>query len=97
MGCVYASAIGVSPDTSTCHALLVLRQVKFSTRQFHRKREVNERLCIEEVGVDPEPHVHPHGYDVELIMKTSCKNDYPLGINLSCVYDLPFYPRVLPL
>ena len=41
--------------------------------------------------------VHAHGYDVELIMKTSCKNDYPLGINLSYVYDLSFCLRVLPL
>src|ERR1041385_2453769 len=33
---------GVTPD-------------KFPTLQLHRKREVNERICIEEVGVDPEP------------------------------------------
>ena len=36
-------------------------------------REVNERLCIGEVGVDLELCVHAHGPDVELIMEASCK------------------------
>ena len=31
--------------------------------------------------------VHAHGYDVELIMKASCNNNYPLGVNSSCIYD----------
>src|SRR3954463_6290295 len=31
--------------------------------------------------------VHAHGYDVELIMKAPCNDNYPLGINLSCNYD----------
>src|SRR3954468_11509200 len=31
--------------------------------------------------------VHAHGYDVELIMKASCNDNYPLGINSSCTYD----------
>ena len=31
--------------------------------------------------------VHAHGYDVELIMKASYNDDYPLGINSFCVYD----------
>ena len=38
---------------------------KISTPQLHRKREVNERLCIEEVGVDLELCVHAHGIDVD--------------------------------
>ena len=42
-----------------------------STLQLHRKREVNGRLCIEEVGVDLELCVHAHGPDVELIMEAS--------------------------
>ena len=37
------------------------------------KQEVNERLCIKEVGVDLELCVHSHGPDVELIMEASCK------------------------
>ena len=36
-------------------------------------REVNERLCIGEVGVDLELCVHAHGHDVELIMKLLVK------------------------
>ena len=31
--------------------------------------------------------VHAHGYDVELIRKASYNDDYPLGINSSCIYD----------
>ena len=40
---------------------------------------MNERLCIEEVGVDLELCVHAHGPDVELIMEASCKIFNPLG------------------
>ena len=46
---------------------------KISTLQLHRTRDVNERLCIGEVGVDLELWVHAHGPDVELIMEASCK------------------------
>ena len=51
-----------------------------STLQLHRKREVNERLYIGEVGVDLELCVHAHGNDVELIMIASRNNNYSLGI-----------------
>ena len=30
--------------------------------------------------------VHAHGYDVELIMKASCNDNNPQGINSSCNY-----------
>ena len=43
------------------------------------KREVNERLCIKEVGVDLELCVHAHGNDVDRIIKAS------LQINISLV------------
>ena len=46
---------------------------KISTLQLHQTREVNERLCIEEVGVDLELCVHAHGNDVALIIKASLK------------------------
>ena len=49
---------------------------KISTLQLHRTREVNERLCIGEVGVDLELCVHAHGRDVYPIMETSCNNNY---------------------
>ena len=51
------------------HTLLVFCQIKKnSTLQLHQTREVNERLCIEEVGVDLELCVHAHGHDVDLII-----------------------------
>ena len=56
---------GISPD-------------KISTLQLHQTREVNERLCIEEVGVDLELCVHAHGHDVDRIIKDSLKLIIPL-------------------
>ena len=49
-----------------------------STLQLLRKRELNERLCIGEVGVDLELCVHAHGHDVDLIMEASLKLIIPL-------------------
>ena len=49
-----------------------------STLQLHRKRELNEMICIEEVGVDLELCVHAHGHDVDLIMEASLKSIIPL-------------------
>ena len=61
------------------HTYLVLHQVKLSTTNaIFKIREVNERLCIEEVGVDLELCVHAHGHDVDLIIKASLKLIIPL-------------------
>ena len=49
---------------------------------------MNERLCIEEVGVNLEPCVHAHGPDVELIMEAAHKNNYFLGTSSSCIHEL---------
>ena len=49
---------------------------KISTLQLIRKWEVNERLCIGELGVDLELCVHAHGHDVDPIMEASCNNNY---------------------
>ena len=49
---------------------------KISTLQLHQMWEVNERLCIGEVGVDLELCVHAHGHDVDPIMEASCNNNY---------------------
>ena len=49
---------------------------------------MNERLCVEEVGVDLGLCVHAHGNDVELIVEASHKNNYPLGINSPCIRAL---------
>ena len=51
---------------------------KISTLQLHQTREVNARLCIEEVGVDLELCVHAHGHDVDLIIKPFLKLIIPL-------------------
>ena len=61
---------------------------KISTLQLHRTREVNERLCIGEVGVDLELCVHAHGHDVDPIMEASCNNNYFLDIISSGICEL---------
>ena len=64
----------VNPKVFTSHTYLVLHQAKLSTTNvIFEIREVNGRLCIEEVGVDLELCVHAHGHDVYLIIKASLK------------------------
>ena len=71
----------VNPKDFTGHTYLVLHQVKLSTTNvIFEIREVNGRLCIEEVGVDLELCVHAHGRDVYPIMEASCNNNYFLDI-----------------
>ena len=72
-----------------------------STLQLHWTREVNERICIEEVGVDLELCVHAHGPDVELIMEASCDNNNPLVISSSgncvCSFAIMVLTMIVPL
>ena len=82
------SLICVNPEISMGHTLLVLRRIKISTLQLCQKREVNERLCIEEVGVDLELCVHAHRHDVDLIMEASLIIKCSLGISSSCICKL---------
>ena len=70
------SLIGVNSEDFTSHTHLVVHQEKLSTLMPLSKREVNGRLCIEEVGVDLELCVHAHGRDVYPIMEASCNNNY---------------------
>ena len=49
---------------------------------------MNERLCIEEVGVDLELCVHAHRHDVDLIMEASLIIKWSLGISSSCIFKL---------
>ena len=59
----------MNPKVFTSHTLLVFYQIIF----YHTTSsngEVNERLCIGEVGVDLEICVHAHGHDVDLIIKS---------------------------
>ena len=51
---------------------------KISTLQLRRRREVNGRLCIIEVGVDLEFCGHAHRHDVDLIIRASIKLIIPL-------------------
>ena len=63
------SLLCVNSEVFTGQTYLVLHQVKLSTTNvIFEIREVNERLCIEEVGVDLEPCVHARGHDVEPII-----------------------------
>ena len=64
------SVIRVNPRVLTSLTLLVLRQINPLHYIFFEKRGVNERLCIEEVGVDLELCVHAHRHDVDLIIKS---------------------------
>ena len=74
------SLICVNSQDFTSHTHLVFHQVKLSTTNvIFEIREVNERLCVEQVGVDLEPCVHAHGNDVDRIIKAS------LQINISLV------------
>ena len=71
------SLLCVNLKDFTGHTYLVLHQVKLSTTNvIFEIREVNGRLCIEEVGVDLELCVHTHGRDVYPIMEASCNNNY---------------------
>ena len=75
------SLICVNSEVFTSHTHLVLHQVKKTlsiTNVIFEIREVNERLCIEEVGVDLELCVHAHGHDVDHIIKASLKLIIPL-------------------
>ena len=54
---------------------------------------MNERLCVEQVGVDLEPCVHAHGRDVYPIIEASRKNSYPLAISSSCIRGSIIYDR----
>ena len=72
------SIIRVNPRVLMSLTLLVLRQINPLHYIFFEKRGVNERLCIEEVGVDIEPLCSCPWTDVELIVEAARKNDYPL-------------------
>ena len=88
MGCIYALTIWVNPETSTRQTLLVLHQIKIPTRQLHRKaRSEMKGIALKKWESTLNLCVHAHGYDVELIMKAPCNDNYPLGINPSCTYD----------
>ena len=75
------------------HTLLVFLPDKISTLQLHQTREVNERLCSGEVGVDLELCVHTHGHDVNLLIEASFKINYSFGISSPYIWDLALCNR----
>ena len=80
------SLICVNSKVFTSRTLLVFCQIKLSTTNvIFEAREVNERLCIVEVGVDLELCVHAHGHDVHLLIEASFKINYSLGISSSYI------------
>src|SRR3954464_1841737 len=88
MGCIYGLTIWASPETSTGCALLVLRQVKISNKTTSSKpRSKLKGDTLKKWESTLNLRVRAHGYDVELIMKASCNDSYPFGINSSCIYD----------
>ena len=83
------SLICANPKDFTTHTYLVLHQVKLSTTDVIFKiREVNVRLCIEEVGVDLEPLCSCPWTRCRSHHKASLKLNYSLGISSSYIRDL---------
>jgi len=67
-------SIGVTPDKIPHDNLI--ESEKWMKSYALKKWESTLNLCV-----------HAHGYDLELIMVASCKDNYPLGVNSSCIYD----------
>jgi hypothetical protein len=88
------SLICLNPKDFTDHTHLVFHQVKLTTLMPFSKQEVNIRLCFGEVGVNLELCVHAHGDGVDLNMKASRNNNYPLVINSSCILIWSFATMV---
>ena len=76
MGCIYALCNPCEPESFTGHTLLVFHQVNFQTQNVF-KREVNEKLCIGEIGVDLEPLCSCPWEQCNLIMEASHNNNCP--------------------
>ena len=69
------------------HTLLALRQIKFQHKNFIEIEKWMKGNALKKWESTLNLCVHAHGYDVELIMKASCNDNYLLGINSSCIYD----------
>src|SRR4051812_865509 len=87
MGGIYTSIIGVNPETSTGHTLLVLRQIKFQHDNFFEIEKWIERCYIEEVRVDPEPLCSCPWIRCRTHHEAPCNDNYSLDVNSPCTYD----------
>ena len=71
----------VNPEISMSHTLLALRQIKFHHDNFIESEKWMKGYALKKWESTLNLCVHAHGYDVELIMKPSCRDKYSLGIN----------------
>ena len=76
MGWTYAFTNSCEPESfHESYSSAVLPDI-FTTLQPYQKQEMNEMLCIEEVGVDLELCVHAHGNDVDRL-RSFLQSDFP--------------------
>ena len=73
MGGIYTSIICMNPETSTGHILLVLRQIKLQHDNSIEIEKWMKYYALKKWESTLNLCVHAHGYDVELIMKSSHK------------------------
>ena len=76
------------PRNSTGHALLVLRLIMIQHNIFIEIEKWMKGNALKRWESTLNLCVHAHGYDVELIMKAPCNDNYPPDIHSSCIYDL---------
>src|SRR3954470_10050275 len=81
IGGTYTSIIRVNPETSTGHTLLVLRQIMIQHNNFIEIEKWMKGNALKKWESTLDLCVHAHGYDVELIIKASCNENYLLGIS----------------
>ena len=72
------------------HTQLVLRQIKFQHDKFIETEKWMKDYALEKWESTLNLCVHSHGYDVELIMKASRNDNYPLRISSSAPMILQF-------
>src|SRR4051812_17614078 len=88
MGCIYALTIWVNPrNFYGSYSTGVTPDKNTNKTTSLKPRSGLKGDILEKWGSTLNLRVHAHGYDVELIMKAPCNNNYPLDINSSCTYD----------
>src|SRR3954468_3103122 len=97
MGGTYTSIICMNPKTSTGHTLRVLRQIIIQHNNFTEIEKCMKGNALKKWESTLNLCVHAHGYDVELIMKAPCNDNYSLGINSSCNHVGSFAVMVLTM
>ena len=83
MGGIYTSIICKNPETLTGHTLLVLCQIKLHHDNLIESEKYVKVYALKKWESTLNLPVRAHGYYVELIVRSSCKGNYPLDINSS--------------